>query len=185
MNHHILNVPVLLIIFNRLESTKKVFREIAKAKPRQLFVAADGPRPNHPEDIEKCRLTRAVIDEVDWECDVHKNYSDVNLGCGQRPATGISWVFEHEERAIILEDDCVPHLTFFRFCEELLERFHDDERVMQICGNNFQFGRKRTRYSYFFSCIIFVGAGPPGADPGNTLIWACPDGRRFGIRLGC
>lgn len=82
---------------------------------------------------------------------VEKNYSNTNLGCGQRPSTGISWVFENVTEAIILEDDCVPHATFFRFCDELLALYRDDERIMQICGNNFQFGHKRTTYSYFFS----------------------------------
>jgi hypothetical protein len=88
---------------------------------------------------------------VDWECAVLKNYSDVNLGCGIRPATGISWAFEQVEEAVILEDDCIPHPTFFEFCRELFERYREDERVMQINGHNFQFGRKRGSYSYFFS----------------------------------
>jgi len=146
-----MHTPVAFIIFNRPDLTEKVFCEIAKAKPPKLFVIADGPRDDHPDDMEKCSAARAIIDRVDWECEVLKNYSDVNLGCGYRPASGISWVFKNVEKAIILEDDCVPHPTFFYFCEELLEKFRNDERIMQICGNNYQFGRKRTSYSYFFS----------------------------------
>jgi len=146
-----LHTPVAFIIFNRPDTTERVFAEIAKVRPSKLFVIADGPRPDRPGEAEKCAAARAVIDQVDWECEVVKNYADVNLGCGRRPATGIGWLFEQVEEAIILEDDCVPHFTFFRFCEELLEKYHDDERVMLISGDNFQFGRSRTPYSYYFS----------------------------------
>jgi hypothetical protein len=90
------------------------------------------------------------VEKVDWKCDVLKNYSEVNLGCGTRPATGISWVFEHVDEAIILEDDCVPHPTFFRFCEDLLEKYRDDKRVMLISGNNYLPNLRPTPYSYSF-----------------------------------
>jgi hypothetical protein len=146
-----MHTPVALIIFNRPETTKRVFAEIAKAKPRKLFVIADGPRVNYPEDLKNCVAARQILENIYWDCDVAKNYSKVNLGCGKRPATGISWIFEHTDRAIILEDDCVPNQSFFRFCDDLLERFSDDKRIMQISGNNFQFGNKRGPYSYFFS----------------------------------
>jgi len=146
-----MRTPVALIIFNRAHTTERVFAEIAKAKPRKLLVVADGPRSDRPGEAEKCAAARAVVDRVDWNCQVLKNYSDINLGCGVRPATGISWVFDQVEEAIILEDDCLPHPAFFRFCDELLEKYRDDERIMQIAGNNFQFGNQRTFFSYFFS----------------------------------
>lgn len=146
-----LQTPVALILFNRPDTTAKVLAEIAAAKPKVLFVIADGPRADRPDDSAKCAAARAVIERVDWPCEVVKNFSDTNLGCGRRPATGIGWVFEQVDRAIILEDDCVPHPTFFRFCDELLENYRDDERIMQIGGNNFQFGRRRGESSYFFS----------------------------------
>ena len=111
---------------------------------------ADGPRRDHPDDADKCAASRAVIERVDWECNVFKDYSDVNLGCGRRPATGISWVFEHVEEAIILEDDCVPDPSFFRFCEGLLARYRRDERVMMISGDNFLPGSACQPYSYYF-----------------------------------
>ena len=114
-----MDTPVALMIFNRPDTTSRVFAEIAKAKPRKLMVIADGPRPGRPGEAEKCAAARAVIDGVDWECEVLRNYADVNLGCRLRPATGISWVFEQVAEAIILEDDCVPHPTFFPFCEQL------------------------------------------------------------------
>jgi hypothetical protein len=146
-----LKTPVAFIIFKRPDTTKKVFEEIAKAKPKRLFVIADGPRKDRPGEAEKCAAVRAIVDRVDWECEVLKNYSDVNLGCGHRVASGISWVFEHVDRAIILEDDCVPHPTFFRFCDELLEAFLVDERVMMISGHNPFFEFRNTSYSYSFS----------------------------------
>ncbi|MDO8445565.1 MAG: glycosyltransferase family 2 protein [Deltaproteobacteria bacterium] len=146
-----LKTPVVFIIFNRPEATATVFEEIRRAKPPKLMVIADGPRPDRPGEVEKCAAARAVIDRVDWPCEVFTNYSDVNLGCKHRVSSGLNWVFDVVEEAIILEDDCVPHPTFFRFCEELLERYRDDKRVMVISGNNFQFGRKRTGYSYYFS----------------------------------
>lgn len=146
-----MNTPVAFIIFNRADVTERVFAEIARAKPPKLFVIADGPRSGKPDDAEKCAAARAVIDRVDWNCEVHRNFSDVNIGCGRRPATGISWVFEHTDRAIILEDDCLPDPTFFRFCDELLEKYRDDARVMHISGNNFQFGVDRGPSSYYFS----------------------------------
>ena len=146
-----MNTPVGLIIFNRPEPTARVFAEIAKAQPRLLLVAADGPRPDRPEDAAKCAAARAIIDRADWPGEVIRNFRDTNLGPGRGAATAIQWFFEQVERAIILEDDCVPDPTFFPFCEELLERYANDERVMQINGHNFQFGQKRGTASYYFT----------------------------------
>lgn len=151
MSNYQLKTPIAFIIFNRPETTNRVFAEIAKARPPKLLVIADGPRTSHPEDAEKCAAVRAIIESVDWDCEVLKNYSDVNLGCKRRVSSGLNWVFDTVEEVIILEDDCLPHPTFFRFCEEMLEKYRDDERIAMISGNNFQFGRKRTKYSYYFS----------------------------------
>jgi len=146
-----LETPVVLMIFNRPDTTERVFTEIAKAKPRVLLVVADGPRAGRADEAGRCAAAREVVDRVDWKCDVLTNYSDVNLGCGRRVATGLSWVFEHVDAAIILEDDCVPDPTFFTFCTELLEKYRDDERVMHVGGSGFQFGRTQRRFSYFFA----------------------------------
>lgn len=146
-----LKTPVALIIFKRPDTTRRVFEAIRQARPTKLFVIADGPRADRPDEAEKCAASRAIIEQVDWHCEVLKNYSETNLGCGSRPATGITWVFEQVEEAIVLEDDCLPHPTFFRFCEELLEKYREDTRIMHISGNNFQFGRSRSNYSYYFS----------------------------------
>lgn len=146
-----LKIPVAFFIFNRPHTTEKVFAEIARASPPKLLIVADGPRPDRPGEGDKVAATRAIVERVDWPCEVLINYSEVNLGCKRRVSSGLDWVFETVEEAIILEDDCVPHLTFFRFCDELLERYRDDERVMVISGDNFQFGRRRTEDSYYFS----------------------------------
>ncbi|MEA5503466.1 glycosyltransferase family 2 protein [Halotia wernerae UHCC 0503] len=144
-----LNTPVVFIIFNRPDVTQIVFNAIRQAQPKQLFVIADGAR--FPEEAEKCQQARNIIKQVDWDCQVLTNYADHNLGCRQRVSSGISWVFEQVEEAIILEDDCLPDPSFFRYCETLLDYYRNDERVVVISGNNFQDGQKRTKYSYYFS----------------------------------
>jgi hypothetical protein len=146
-----MNTPVVFLIFNRPETTRKVFAEIAKAKPSKLLVVADGSRPNCFGEAEKCAETRSIIERVDWDCEVLTNYSEVNLGCKSRIASGLDWVFSIVEEAIILEDDCLPNETFFRFCEELLKRYRDDERIMSISGTNQRFDKLRTQDSYYFS----------------------------------
>ena len=149
-----LETPVAFIIFNRPDTTQRVFAEIRSAQPKTLFVIADGPRT--PAEAEKCRQTREIIRQVDWECDVRLNYSETNLGCKKRVSSGLDWVFSQCENAIILEDDCLPHPTFFRYCEELLAKYRDDERVMMIYGNNFQIGQTRGSDSYYFSQLPHV-----------------------------
>ena len=151
MSNFQLITPVVFLIFNRPDTTARVFETIRRAKPPKLLVVADGPRSDKPEDLDKCKATRAIIDSIDWDCEVLKNYSEINLGCRGRVSSGLNWVFDMAEEAIILEDDCVPDPTFFRFCEELLEYYKHDQRIMTISGNNFQFGKKHTDYSYYFS----------------------------------
>jgi hypothetical protein len=145
------STAVAFIVFNRPDTTARVFTEIAKAQPRKLLVVADGPRPDRPGEQEKCALTRSVIERVNWDCEVLTNFSDVNLGCKRRVSSGIDWVFEQVEEAIILEDDCLPHESFFRFCDELLDRYRDDSRIMAISGDNFQIGRPKRPNSYYYS----------------------------------
>ncbi|MHB8121803.1 MAG: glycosyltransferase family 2 protein [Desulfuromonadaceae bacterium] len=151
MKSFTLTTPVALLIFNRPETTARVFAAIRDARPAQLLVIADGPRAGYAADVTLCAKVRRIVEQVDWPCDVMRNYSDVNLGCGVRPATGISWVFEQVEEAIILEDDCLPHPTFFRYCQELLERYRDDERIMHIAGNNSLVRSNNGEYSYYYS----------------------------------
>ncbi|MEN2383889.1 MAG: hypothetical protein KA716_33360 [Gloeotrichia echinulata DEX184] len=144
-----LSTPIGFFIFNRPDLTAQVFEAIRQTKPHKLLVVADGPR--FPEEEEKCLKTREVIKSVDWDCEVLTNFSEINLGCKYRVYSGLDWVFSQVEEAIILEDDCLPTPSFFYFCQTLLQRYRDDERVMHISGNNFQFGQSRTPYSYYFS----------------------------------
>lgn len=146
-----MNTPILLIIFNRPDKVRMLIEALRSVRPARLYVAADGPRDCRIGESELCAETRNAIDAIDWPCEVFKDYAESNLGCGPRPATAISWVFEHEERAIILEDDCIPDPSFFPFCEELLERFQDDQRIMQICGSNHLGDGLSIAESYFFS----------------------------------
>jgi hypothetical protein len=146
-----MQTPVTFIIFKRPQTTKKVFEAIRQAKPTKLFVIAEGPRIDREGETEKCEATRAIIERVDWDCEVIKNYSDINLGCAKRVSSGLDWVFSNVEETIILEDDCIPHPTFFRFSEELLEKYRNDTRIATISAQNLQLGRKRTNYSYYFS----------------------------------
>lgn len=143
--------PVVFIIFKRPDTTRRVFEVIRHVKPTRLLVVADGPRHDRPGEAEKCASARAIVESVDWDCEVLRNYSNINLGCKRRVSSGLDWVFDTFEEAVILEDDCLPHPTFFRFCQELLEKYRDDERVMVISGDNLLFGHKRTNYSYYFS----------------------------------
>ena len=151
-----MSVPVLLIIFNRPELTRRTLEAIARAKPQTLLVAADGAR--FPEELDRCEQARELIRRIDWNCDVITNFSDTNLGCGIRVYTAIDWAMSQHEELIILEDDCIPSTSFFRFCEELLAYYRDDKRVMHIGGNNFQFGHNKTPYSYYFSKYFHVGS---------------------------
>jgi hypothetical protein len=146
-----LETPVALFIYKRPETTRRVFNVIRQVKPRRLLVVADGPRSHVPGEADACAAARVVVEHIDWQCEVLRNYVDINLGCRQRVSSGLSWVFNNVEEAIILEDDCLPHPSFFYFCEELLVRYRDDERIMAISGDNFQFGQIRTKYSYYFS----------------------------------
>jgi len=146
-----MKAPVAFFIFNRPQLTAKVFEGIRQAKPNKLFIIADGPRYARPDDRDKCAATRAVVKQIDWDCEVFRNYSEVNLGCGRRVSTGISWVFEQVEEAIILEDDCLPHPTFFPFCEQLLEKYRNEPKIMSISGTNWLGQWKPEQQSYHFS----------------------------------
>ena len=138
---------VTLFIYNRADKLERMLEVLRKVKPKQLFVIADGARKDVAGDAEKCAATRALLGRVDWECDLQTEMAERNLGIKARVESGLRWVFEKVEAAIILEDDCLPDPTFFRFCQELLQRFSDDERVMCISGDNFTFREDVSCYS--------------------------------------
>src|SRR5688572_9392277 len=145
---------VALFVFNRPRQAAEVFEAIRRARPPRLFLIADGPR--HAEDVPGCEASRALAGQVDWPCEVRTNFSEKNLGCGRRVASGLDWVFQAAPEAIILEDDCVPAESFFPYCDELLARYRDDPRVMHIAGSSFLPPGSRCKHSYYFSKYALV-----------------------------
>jgi len=147
-----LNTPILFLVFNRPDTTKRVFARIREIQPKQLFIAADGAREDREGEKEKTEEVRKLIlDNIDWDCEVKTLFRDENLGCGKAVSEGITWFFEHVEQGIILEDDTLPDLSFFSFCEELLNYYKDNERIMHIAGSNFLMNKIKMEGSYYFS----------------------------------
>lgn len=150
-NNYKTTVPVALVFFSRPDVLKLTFEAIREAKPSTLFLIQDGSRSGNLNDEIKIQECREIVKNIDWDCKVFRNYSEENMGCGMRVFSGISWAFQHVDRLAIIEDDCVPSLDFFKFCEELLEKYKDDERIDMISGmNNLGFFDK-TPYDYFFT----------------------------------
>lgn len=143
--------PVALIVFNRPDTTRRVFDAIAAARPEKLFLIADGPRADRPGEAERCAEVRKIISNVNWPCDVQTDFSQKNLGCRRRVVSGLDWVFTQVEETMILEDDCLPDQTFFRFCSELLDRYRNCEAVGAISGFNPARARPPATGSYYFS----------------------------------
>jgi hypothetical protein len=146
-----LDVPVAIFAFNRPTLTRRVFDAIAERRPKQLFLVADGPRPDRPQESAACAEVRKILTDVTWPCEVATNFSDRNLGCGRRMSSGITWLFEHVDAAILLEDDCVPAPMFFDFCVAMLSRFANDSRIGMISGTNYTWRRFQPPASYYFS----------------------------------
>lgn len=152
------DIPVLLTIFNRPEKTKAVIDNLRLIKPKMLFVAADGPRLDHQEDYEKCSQAREIALGIDWSCDIKTRFLKENMGVDPAVSTAIEWFFQNVEYGIILEDDCIVHPHFFEFCAELLLRYADDERIMQISSLSPYEAREHT-YDYHFSRIFRCSGG--------------------------
>jgi len=164
------DISIAYIIFNRPRHTRETFQAIRDARPARLFIIADGPRPSHPTDAERCRAVREIVADIDWPCEVQRNYADQNLGLKRRVSSGLDWVFSQVESAIILEDDCLPHPDFFPFCQDLLERYKDDERVWTITGNNNQDGKKEVMMRTIFQSMVIAGAGRLGGVLGPNMM---------------
>ncbi len=147
-----------MVVFNRPGRARQVFARVREARPRKLYLLADGPRPSVPDDEAKCEETRAITGGVDWNCEVVTEFSETNLGCGGRIISGLDRVFEECDSAIVLEDDCLPHPTFFRYCEEALARFRDDDRVFAVLGGKYPCEPRALPYSYRF-CRMFNSWG--------------------------
>ena len=147
---------VLFVIFNRPDTTLKVFEQIRIAKPKRLYVAADAPRSNFPDDISLCMQARSIIDKIDWDCELRTLFKKENAGCKDGVSSAVNWFFEYEEEGIILEDDCLPANSFFKFCDMMLMNYRDDTRVRHITGCNLQQGRKWGDSTYYFSNMTHV-----------------------------
>ncbi len=140
------NTPILFLIFNRLDTTIKVFQKIKEIKPKQLFIAADGPRANVTNEKEVCsNIRNYVLKNIDWDCEVKTLFRDNNLGCGKAVSESITWFFKHVDQGIILEDDCLPNNSFFKFCEEMLDKYKNEEKIYIISGFS-PYSKKITRH---------------------------------------
>lgn len=148
--------PVLFMIFKREDTTRRVFERIREAQPPRLYIAADGPRKDRPDEAEKCMATRKVVEKVDWPCEVRHLYRNENLGCGRGVSSAITWFFENEPEGIILEDDILPHIDFFDYCDEMLEKYRDDDSVQLISGRNAFYNGYSAEYTYYFSNLFHI-----------------------------
>lgn len=151
-----INTPILFLVFNRYDTTIRVFEKIKEIKPKKLYIAADGPRKHIEGEADKCNKVRGIAKMVDWDCEVKTLFQTENLSCGPAVSTAINWFFDNEEQGIILEDDCLPNTSFFSFCEEMLERYKHNDAIMHIGGTNFQEGTKYGAADYYFSSIAHV-----------------------------
>jgi len=142
------DIPILIIIFNRPNTTEMVFEKIRAIKPKQLFIAADGPRDEQEKEL--CNYTRCLIlNAIDWDCEIKTLFQVENLGCGLNPSLALTWFFEHVEEGIILEDDCVPDLSFFQYCKQMLDQYRNEYSIISISGCNF--GYSIPIYTHGFS----------------------------------
>lgn len=151
MNKSKIDVAVLILFFNRPNTLEKVFEQVKLARPSKLYLFQDGARENRPDDIENVQKCRDIVENIDWECEVHRNYQEKNNGCDPSEYLAQKWMFETEEMGIILEDDDVPSQSFFPFCKELLEKYKDDQRINMICGMNNLGVSEHTPYDYMFT----------------------------------
>lgn len=150
------NTPILFLVFNRPDTTQVVFNRIREVQPARLYIAADAPRAGRKDEIRRCNEVKEIVSKVDWPCEVKHLYRDQNLGCKMAISSAISWFFEQEEQGVILEDDCLPDLSFFPFCEELLVRYKDDVRIGHIGGNCFLPHVVKDNLSYDFCSITHI-----------------------------
>ena len=146
-----MNTPLLILVFNRPEATKKLIDEIKAFQPTQIFIASDGPRKDNDNDLKKCREVKDIISSINWPCELKTLYRDENLGGPKAISEAVSWFFSHVEEGIILEDDCMPHPDFFQFCSELLEKYRENKNIMSIGGFNYGVGITDSEDSYYYS----------------------------------
>ncbi len=146
-----IDVAVLCIFFARPEQFRQSFAEVKKARPRRLLLWQDGPRPGREDDVRNIELCRAIAEDIDWDCEVHRAYHSENMGCDPSTFNAQQWAFTLVDKCIILEDDLVPSPSFFLFCKEMLDRYEHDPRINRICGANMLGTYAETPYDYLFS----------------------------------
>lgn len=154
MNPAKIDVSVLILFFNRPEQLSQVFEQVRQARPARLFLYQDGPRGE--KDMPGIEACRKVVEEIDWECEVHRKYQERNYGCDPSEYLSQKWAFSLTDKCIVLEDDDVPSQSFFPFCKELLDRYEDDPRVAMICGFNEDEVTPHCSDSYFFTSIFAI-----------------------------
>jgi hypothetical protein len=150
------DIPILFLVFNRIDTTKEVFEKIKSIKPKFLFIASDGPRLNNINDQEVFIIREWILENIDWNCEIKTLFREENLGCGLAISSAISWFFENVEMGIILEDDCLPSISFFKFCEELLVKYKDDKKVFSICASQMLDFDSFSNSSYIFSNFSLI-----------------------------
>ena len=151
------NTPILLLVFNRPEHTKRVLNTLRKVRPMNLYIAADGPRRNNQSDSINCQLVKEILIKwIDWDCEIKTLFRDENLGCGKAVSQSITWFFNHVEDGIILEDDCLPDLSFFKFCEGLLDKYRNVPDVFLISGDNFVNRSINIPWDYYYSSFAHI-----------------------------
>ena len=152
MIEHMPKVPVLLLIYNRVDTALTVLEQIKNYKPEILYIASDGPRKEKKdEESIVLKVRNSVLEYIDWECQIETFFREENVGCGIAVHEAINWFFLMNEYGIILEDDCLPLSGFFEFCEEILHKYRNDHRIFEVCGTNLQGGIVRGNDSYYFS----------------------------------
>lgn len=168
---------ILFIIFNRPDTTQKVFDAIRLAKPSRLYIAADATRASNLSDEENCKAARAVTENIDWPCEIKRLYQENNLGCSFGPRAAFDWFFTQEKEGIILEDDCVPHPDFFLFAKSMLERYRDNKKIISINGSNLGYKLKNGN-SYSFSRFMNMWGWATWADRANAIDYSLQHWRK-------
>ena len=154
MKPSLVDVPVLILFFNRPQQLSQVFEQVRKARPSKLFLYQDGPRGER--DLPGIKACREVVDQIDWECEVHRKYQEKNYGCDPSEYISQKWAFSMVDKCIVLEDDDVPSVSFFTFCKEMLDRYEQDTRITMIAGFNNEEITPDVPYDYFFASTFSI-----------------------------
>lgn len=134
MKPFLVDVPVRVQVWNRPDCQKKQLEVLKKARPSVLFLISDGGRTEKEQAL--INQSRQIMEDIDWECTVHKLYMDQNMGMYGMSVKVRELIWSKVDRCVFLEDDYVPAVSFFRYCAELLEKYRDDLRVEMITGFN-------------------------------------------------